>query len=110
MDRIPDFITYEEGQAVPKFRDQKYDRMSDMNIKVAVIIPSRGLMFSKTAEEIVRNTQGLPHQKFFSHKLPIPDCFEWPTIKALKDPDITHFWYRRRRYDSARRYFAQYAQ
>jgi hypothetical protein len=55
-------------------------------MKVAVIIPSRGLMFSKTAEEIVRNTQGVPHQKFFAHKLPIPDCFEWPTIKALKDP------------------------
>jgi hypothetical protein len=62
-------------------------------MKVAVIIPSRGLMFSKTAEEIVRNTQGVPHQKFFAHKLPIPDCFEWPTIKALKDPDITHLWY-----------------
>jgi hypothetical protein len=62
-------------------------------MKVAVIIPSRGLMFSKTAEEIVRNTQGVPHQKFFAHKLPIPDCFEWPTIKALKDPDITHLWF-----------------
>jgi hypothetical protein len=62
-------------------------------IKVAVIIPSRGLMFSKTAEEIVRNTQGVPHRKFFAHRLPIPDCFEWPTIKALKDPDISHFWY-----------------
>jgi hypothetical protein len=62
-------------------------------IKVAVIIPSRGLMFSRTAEEIVKNTQGVPHQKFFAHKLPIPDCFEWPTIKALKDPTITHLWY-----------------
>lgn len=62
-------------------------------MKVAVIIPSRGLMFSKTAEEIVRSTQGIPHRKFFAHKLPIPDCFERPTIKALKDPDITHIWY-----------------
>jgi hypothetical protein len=62
-------------------------------VKVGVIIPSRGLMFSKTAEEIVKNTRGVPHQKFFAHKLPIPDCFEWPTIKALKDPDITHLWF-----------------
>lgn len=64
-----------------------------MNVKVAVIVPSRGLMFSKTAEEIVQNTSGVPHQKFFAHKLPIPDCFEWPVRKALKDPSFTHLWF-----------------
>jgi len=64
-----------------------------MNVKVAVIIPSRGLMHSRTAEEIVKNTQGVPHQKFFAHKLPIPECFEWPLRKALKDPEFTHIWF-----------------
>ncbi len=64
-----------------------------MVVKVGVILPSRGLMFSKTAEEILKNVQGVPHKFFFAHKLPIPDCFEFPTMKALKDPDITHLWF-----------------
>lgn len=64
-----------------------------MNVKVGVILPSRGLMFSKTAEEILKNVQGVPHKFFFAHKLPIPDCFELPTLRALADPDITHLWY-----------------
>lgn len=50
-------------------------------------------MFSKTAEEIVRNTQGVPHTKFFAHNLPIPDCFELPLLKALQDPSFTHIWF-----------------
>lgn len=61
--------------------------------KIAVIIPSRGLMFSRTAEEIVRNTRDINHKKFFAHGLPIPDCFEVPTQRALEDDEITHIWY-----------------
>lgn len=61
--------------------------------RVAVIIPSRGLIFSRTAEEIVKNTQGVPHKKFFAHGLPIPDCFEAPLREALKDPTFTHVWF-----------------
>ena len=61
-------------------------------MKVAVILPSRGLMFSRTAEEITRNLRGINYKLFMSHRKPIPDCFEQPTLKALEDPDITHLW------------------
>ncbi len=60
---------------------------------IAVILPSRGLMFSKTAEEIVRNVKNIPHKFFFSHKRPLPECFEEPTRRALADEDISHLWF-----------------
>jgi hypothetical protein len=62
-------------------------------MKVAVILPSRGLIFSKTAEEVLNNLKGIPHKIYFSHRKPIPDCFEVPTQEALKDPDVTHLWF-----------------
>lgn len=58
--------------------------------RVAIILPSRGLMFSRTAEEIHRNAQQINHKFFFAHKLPIPACFEIPTAQALADETITH--------------------
>jgi len=61
--------------------------------KVAVILPSRGLIFSRTAEEILNNVKGIPHKFFFAHKLPIPECFEEPTRAALSDDSITHLWF-----------------
>lgn len=61
-------------------------------IKVAVILPSRGLMFSQTAEEILRNLKDVPHKFFFAHGLPIPDCFESPVNQALEDGTISHLW------------------
>lgn len=61
--------------------------------KVAIIIPSRGLIFSRTAEEIIRNAKDINHKFFFAHRLPIPDCFETPTKKALEDKSITHLLY-----------------
>lgn len=60
---------------------------------IAVILPSRGLMFSQTADEILQNVKNLPHKFYFSHRQPIPDCFEIPTNEALKDPSVTHFWF-----------------
>lgn len=60
---------------------------------IAVILPSRGLMFSQTAEELINNLKGIDHKIFFSHKRPIPYCFEEPVAKALKDPTITHLWF-----------------
>lgn len=61
--------------------------------KVAIILPSRGLMFSRTAEEIHANHQNVRSKFFFSHKQPIPDCFEQPTERALLEKDITHLFY-----------------
>lgn len=65
--------------------------------KVAIILPSRGLIYSQTADEILQNlslTMGqIPHRFFFSHKKPIPECFERPTNLALLDDSITHLWF-----------------
>lgn len=62
-------------------------------MKVGVILPSRGLIFSQTAEEVLNNLKGIPHKFFFSHRLPLPQCFEKPTCKAIFDDEITHLWF-----------------
>lgn len=62
-------------------------------MKVAVILPSRGLMFSQTAEELLDNVKEVDHRWFFAHAKPLPDCFEEPTIEALTDKTITHLWF-----------------
>lgn len=62
-------------------------------IKVGIILPSRGLIFSQTADEIIQNTKNIPRRFFFSHRQPIPQCFEKPTNKALLDDSITHLWF-----------------
>lgn len=62
-------------------------------MKVAVILPSRGLIFSQTADELLRNLKGVPHKFFFSHRRPIPECFESPANRALLDDSITHLWF-----------------
>lgn len=58
-------------------------------MRIAVIFPSRGLAHSRTAEELLDNLKGMAHKIFFSHRRPIPDCFEIPTNEALKG-DFTH--------------------
>jgi len=50
---------------------------------IAVILPSRGLMFSQTAQELLDNLEGYKYDIFFSHGLTIPDCFEKPLKTAL---------------------------
>ncbi len=62
-------------------------------MKVAIIVPSRGLLFSRTAEEIHANHATVPSKFFFAHKLPLPACFNIPTEQALADPEITHLFY-----------------
>lgn len=66
---------------------------ANQGIKVAVILPSRGLMFSQTAEEILANLKGIPYKLYFAHGLPIPDCFEIPTEEALENGTISHLWF-----------------
>lgn len=63
------------------------------SVKVGVILPSRGLIFSNTADEILQNLRGIPHKFFFSHRRPIPECFEKPANRALLDDEITHLWF-----------------
>jgi hypothetical protein len=62
------------------------------HIKIGVIFPSRGLIFSQTADELLQNLKGKLNKIYFAHKLPIPDCFETPVNEALSDPTITHIW------------------
>lgn len=64
-------------------------------MRIGIILPSRGLIFSQTAEEIINNVKDsmIPYKIFFSHRKPIPECFEAPTKRALKDESITHLWF-----------------
>lgn len=56
--------------------------------KLAVILPSRGLMFSETFEELLRELKGFHYQIFWAHARPIPECFNEPVEAALADPDV----------------------
>lgn len=65
---------------------------------IAIILPSRGLIFSETADEILQNvklvnSEGWKTKFYFSHGIPIPGCFEAPTTRALKDDEVTHLWF-----------------
>lgn len=56
--------------------------------KLAVIVPSRGLMFSETLEELLSELKGFNYKIFWAHKRPLPECFNEPVEKALKDPEV----------------------
>lgn len=54
-------------------------------MKLAVVLPSRGLVFSQTVEELYRELNNLDgsFSMFWSHGRPIPACFNVPTEQAL---------------------------
>lgn len=62
-------------------------------MKIGVIFPSRGLVFSRTADELLQNLKNIPHKIYFSHRKTIPECFNIPLEEALKDKEITHIWF-----------------
>lgn len=55
---------------------------------LAVVIPSRGLMFSETLEEVLRELEGFKYKIFWSLGRSLPACFEIPTEEALADSSI----------------------
>lgn len=59
-------------------------------MRLAVILPSRGLLFSESFEELLRELKPFDYKIFFAHAKPIPDCFNEPLEKALKDKSFTH--------------------
>ena len=59
-----------------------------MGDKLAVILPSRGLMFSKTFDRLLDELKDFNYEIYFSHGNPIPDCFNEPTERALKDQSV----------------------
>lgn len=66
-------------------------------MKIAVILASRGLVFSKTMESVVSNIlENVQHKITFklymAHNLPLPECFNQPLTQALNDkPDLVWF-------------------
>ncbi len=56
--------------------------------KLAVILPSRGLMFSETLEELLGELEGYNYEIFWAHGKSLPECFNEPTERALADPDV----------------------
>jgi hypothetical protein len=68
-------------------------------MQVAVILPSRGMAFSETVEEVYRELLlaqkklGITWKVYWSHGRKVPDCLNVPTKQALKVKGNTHFWY-----------------
>lgn len=58
--------------------------------KLAVVLPSRGLMFSQTFEELLGELDsfGFEYEIFWSHGKGLPECFNNPTERALKDKKV----------------------
>lgn len=58
--------------------------------KLAVVLPSRGLLFSETLEELLGELETLdfPYEIFWAHEKSLPDCFNEPTERALADPAV----------------------
>lgn len=56
--------------------------------KLAVVVPSRGLMFSETLEELLRELEGFDYEIFWAHGKSLPRCFNEPTEAALADPGV----------------------
>jgi hypothetical protein len=56
--------------------------------KLAVILPSRGLMFSETFEELLNELEDFDYEIFWAHSRPLPDCFNEPLEKVLADPTV----------------------
>lgn len=62
-------------------------------MRIAVILPTRGMMFSQTAEELLENLEGFNYEIYWSHGLPIPDCFNYAAQRALRNSKNTHFFF-----------------
>lgn len=63
-------------------------------MKLAVCIPSRGLIHSRTIEAVLNQSTTVPDETklFFAHGLPIPDCFN-NLIEQARDWGATHVWF-----------------
>lgn len=56
--------------------------------KLAVVLPSRGLMFSETLEELLDELDGFDYEIYWAHGKSLPECFNEPTERALKDDSV----------------------
>ena len=62
-------------------------------MRLAVVLPSRGLVFSRTIAEVLREARGLgcEWELFMAHSRPIPECFNEPIAEGMAW-GATHFW------------------
>ncbi len=58
-------------------------------MKLGVLLPSRGLLFSETLDELLRELRPFDYKIYFAHAKPIPDAFNIPLEQALRDKSIT---------------------
>lgn len=61
-----------------------------MKPRLAVVFPSRGMNFSRTCEELLRELANFDYKIFFSVGRSLPDCFNIPVDEALEYPSFTH--------------------
>ena len=62
--------------------------------KVAILVPTRGLVFTEVEEYIEDVRRTYPHISIYrTHNLPIPDCFNTVAEQALQDPTNDYFWF-----------------
>lgn len=59
-----------------------------MQNKLAVILPSRGLMFSETFEELLNELEDFDYEIFWAHGKSLPDCFNEPLERVLADKQV----------------------
>lgn len=59
-------------------------------VKLGVVLPSRGLLFSASFEELLAELEPFDYKIYFAHGRPIPECFNEPLEQALKDKKVTH--------------------
>lgn len=50
-------------------------------------------MFSETFEDVLRELEGFDYEIFWAHGKSLPDAFNDPTERALKDPDVFALWF-----------------
>lgn len=60
-------------------------------VRIAALIPSRGLVFSETMRTLFNNLRGMSFELIFVTGLPIPDAQNEMVRKAM-ETDCTHFW------------------
>ena len=62
-------------------------------MRLAVVLPSRGLVFSETMAEVIREVRGAgcEWELFMAHSRPIPECFNEPVNEAIRW-GATHVW------------------
>ncbi len=68
--------------------------MGHHQARVAIITPSRGLIFAEVLEYIENVRDNYANIRcYFSHNLPIPDCLNALVEQALADPNVNYLWF-----------------